>query len=244
MGRNYYDILGISSPEMRKHFKATDKAIEDLKNNMEIVSKLSSAFLVNDETLTNMSVAEIEEQAAIKPIMLIDTTFNNSINLMWLSTIKKDLTILGESAVKLIFENDYCYAEMTKYVNSGDITQYYPILKEKHEINRILLGKSDFVKTNLTSSTGASIECYVAKVKIDNPKSHIYRLGIYASNDSGIYRENFMALVNTLPDKMKVNEYTARITNMDNGYDEIVITITKETYTDTLDLYSLVLTVL
>lgn len=122
MAKNYYDILGISSPEMRKHFKATDKAIEDLKNNMETVSKLSSAMLVDESTLETMTLEEIREYSLIKPIMLIDSEFNNCINLLWLSTIKKDCTVMGGRHYdELIFENDYMQKTITKWKETGEI---------------------------------------------------------------------------------------------------------------------------
>ena len=130
MGKNFYEILGISSPAMQKHFVDTDKAIEKLKENIEITKKLSSAMLVTEESLESMTLEEIREFSLIKPIMFIDSSFNNCINLLWLSTIKKDYTMMGNTHYdKLIFENDYMRKTITKIKESGEIGACYNELK-------------------------------------------------------------------------------------------------------------------
>ena len=126
MAKNYYDILGISSPAMRKHFMDADKTMEDVK---DVVSNMSAAILVTEESLQEMTTAKLLELADTKPIMLIDDSYNNCINLMWLSTIKRGYMIYGDEYINLHFENDYMDADIKKNVVTGDVTQYYPHVK-------------------------------------------------------------------------------------------------------------------
>ena len=126
MAKNYYDILGISSPAMRKHFMDVEKTVEEVK---DVVSNISAAILVTEDSLQEMTTAKLLELADTKPIMMVDNSFNNSTNLMWLSTIKRGYKIYGEDYISLHFENDYMDAEVMKNVATGEVTQYNPRLK-------------------------------------------------------------------------------------------------------------------
>ena len=237
MAKNYYDILGISSPAMRKHFMDVDKTVEDVKN---VVSNMSAATLVTEDSLQEMTTTELLELADTKPIMMIDDSFNNCINLMWLSTVKRGYKVYDEDFISLHFENDYMDVEVMKNVATGDVTQYYPHLKDNTPTPQdskrctITLTKSMFDNHYILDVKGLNLTFHrFSNYQDDNGKtiSDVYRR-IFAVNylrknvDGDVVGTSSFSLrpvISMGADEIKVAEVST-------DSDAVVITINNETY--------------
>lgn len=229
MPKNYYDILGISSPAMRKHFINTDERLEDIskelinlnykirdiRTGMGMISTITQITVEDLNATTCSDLMKMAQKDTIRLLKTVDSVHATThiLTLTEFSTGHTNLDSpdyaekLEKTCTRFRFENDYYVFDYYKATDNSNYATSEEWIKDKKAID-LMIPLDAFIhneSTNLYELT------YEDERISGNYFNHLYAITVPVYDTKGNIANQFYCEIKNAFDITNNDNYVAGI---------------------------------